>query len=67
MYGLVFEKAEGIMYKDEVAVPTKDFRQALKDNPEEVKRNGYQLEYFGATAYVIRIKSDLVTHTDLKI
>ncbi|MDE0011013.1 MAG: hypothetical protein OXU36_07695 [Candidatus Poribacteria bacterium] len=67
MYGLDFKKVEGIIFEDEVAVPTPEFRQALKDNPEEVERNGYQLKWFGATAYVIKMKSDLVTNIDLKI
>ena len=67
MYSLDFKKVKGIIYEDEVAVPTPEFRQALRDNPEEVERQGYKLVPFGAKMYVIRIESDLVTHIDLKI
>ena len=64
MYNLVFEKVEGIDY--EVAKRTRAFIEAWRDDPEEVRRNGFDVVYFNNAPWVIRRKSGLVTNIDLK-
>jgi len=66
MYGLVFKKVEGI--NQPVAFQTNEFRTAWADDEDAVRRNGYALTFeYNNRPWVIRIKSDLVTNTDLKI
>lgn len=65
MYGLVFRKVEDI--DCEVAIPTPAFLTAWRDDPEQVKRNGFEKKPINNRFLVVRVKSDLVTNIDLKI